>query len=202
MNSDLRKILQNPIIYTTYQKLVGGYRARRLFAEQHIKIEKGQRILDFGCGPGDILEFFPEVNYLGIDIDEDYIKKATNKYGDRASFQCSEINEVKLNEPNSFDFVIAAGVLHHLNDSECSEFFDLAKKALKPNGKLLTLDGVYIPNQNKISKYLLDKDRGEYVRTLEAYKVLTNTHFKNFKTTIEEHYFHIPYTLLIMEASL
>ena len=180
---------------------MGGYRARRLFAEQHIKIKKGQSILDFGCGPGDILEFFPDVDYLGIDIDAEYIRKAKSKYGDRASFICSELKDIKLNKPNSFDFVIASGVLHHMNDSECSNFFEFAKVALKPNGKLLTLDGVYIKNQNAVSKYLLDKDRGQYVRDEETYKKLIQNHFGHVITTIEENYFHIPYTLLIMEAS-
>lgn len=197
---DPRQILKHPIIYTNYQKMVGGYRARRKFVEDYLPIKHGERLLDIGCGPGDILEFLPDVDYLGIDIDQDYIEKANNKYGKKASFQCTKIKDLKLEPLHTFDYVIATGVLHHLNTDESEQFFELAQRALKPNGKLLTLDGVYIENQNKISKFLLDNDRGQFIRTTEGYKELAVSRFRNIKTTIEEDYFHIPYTLLIMEC--
>ena len=42
---DPRKILSHPIIYTTYQKIVGGYRARKLFVENNVNAKEGQKIL-------------------------------------------------------------------------------------------------------------------------------------------------------------
>ena len=57
LNLDPRKILSHPVIYTSYQKIVGGYRARKLFVENNVNIQSGQKILDIGCGPGDILPY-------------------------------------------------------------------------------------------------------------------------------------------------
>lgn len=198
---DLRTVLKSPIIYTSYQKLVGGYRARKKFIEDYLNIGPTDKLLDFGCGPGDILQFLPKLNYTGVDIDPIYIEKANEKYGSRGRFICSELSKINLeHEEGTFDYVIATGVLHHMTNEECTSFIAWASSLLKPNGRLLTLDGCYIPNQNKISKYLMDKDRGEYVRTPEAYKELVSKGFINVKGNIEENYFYVPYTLLIMDC--
>jgi len=200
-NIDPRKVLKHPIIYTNYQKLVGGYKARRRFVEDYVKVKPNDKILDIGCGPGDILDFLPEVNYTGIDLDANYIEKAKRKYGSRGHFICSGIEDLKLDQDSHFDIVIAAGVIHHLDNVQSKKLFSTAKKVLKPNGKFVSMDGCYIPNQNKISEYLLKKDRGEFVRTLPEYEVLANSSFDNVESQIEERYFNIPYTLIIMSCS-
>lgn len=197
---DLRTILKSPIVYTNYQKLVGGYRARRKFVEDYLDANSNDRILDFGCGPGDILEFLPDLDYTGIDIDPIYIQKAKDKYGTRGNFICSGLKNLDLSSLEPFDYVIATGVLHHMDDQECMAFIKWAKGILKPEGKLLTLDGCYISDQNKISKFLIDNDRGNFVRSVDEYTKLMSSQFEMVNQTIEESYFHIPYTLLIMSG--
>ena len=198
---DPRKILSHPIVYTTYQKIVGGYRARKLFVENNVKIKPGQKILDIGCGPGDILEFLPEVDYTGIDLDANYIAQAKKKYGKRGDFKCSGVDDLELIDSNTFDIVISAGVLHHLTDEQCFNLFKIAVKALKPNGRFVSFDGCYIPNQNKISAYFLRKDRGQFVRTQTEYERLTKSYFTKLDSTIDESYFFIPYTSIIMDCT-
>jgi trans-aconitate methyltransferase len=196
---DPRSFLKISFVYSSYQYLVGGIKARRLFVENNTQIKKGQKILDIGCGPGDILEFLPEVNYIGFDVDANYIKTAKEKYP-HYQFQCTDVKTFQLEDPQTFDIVVATGVLHHLNDDECKALFHLAKNALKPNGTFVSLDGCYIPNQNKISKFLIDNDRGEFVRTPEDYVSLAEDSFKTITTSIEEKYFRLPYTLVIMDC--
>ena len=125
-------ILGNPIVYWSYQKLVGGDRARRLFIKNQVRPVPGQKILDIGCGPGNILDYLPKMDYYGFDVDQDYIDAANKKYGDRGTFICSNANTFKVSEPNSFDLVIATGVIHHLNDSDSKRLFEIAAEALKP----------------------------------------------------------------------
>ncbi|WP_294074155.1 class I SAM-dependent methyltransferase [Winogradskyella sp.] len=200
-NFDPRTILKQAIIYTIYQKIVGGYRARKLFVENNVVIKPGQKILDIGCGPGDILDFMPNVEYTGIDQDSNYIAQAKKKYGSRGQFKCVSVNEIDTIETNEFDIVISAGVLHHLNDQQCNNLFNIAKKALKNNGRFISFDGVYTKNQNKIAKYFLKKDRGQYIRTQSEYEELAKTHFASVNSTIDETYFYIPYTSIIMDCS-
>ncbi|MDN3492608.1 class I SAM-dependent methyltransferase [Winogradskyella bathintestinalis] len=200
LNFDPRKILSHPVVYTSYQKIVGGYRARKLFVENNVKIKPGQKILDIGCGPGDILEFLPKVDYTGIDLDANYIAQAKKKYGNKGQFKCAGVDGLDLEENHTFDIVISAGVLHHLTDEQCFNLFEIAVKALKPNGRFISFDGCYIPNQNKISAYFLRKDRGQFVRTQPEYERLAKTYFSNVVSTIDESYFFIPYTSIIMDC--
>ena len=200
MSLDLRQILEHPKIYTLYQKIVGGYRARQLFTEKNIKANRNDKILDIGCGPGDILDFLPESDYTGIDIDSNYIKQAKCKYGKRGRFICVDISNFNLKSKETFDIVICIGVLHHLDNEECHILLELAKNALKPNGRFISFDGVFTENQSKISKYFLRKDRGKYIRNTSNYLKLVQNSFSITEYSIDETYFRIPYTSIIIEC--
>ena len=78
-------------------------------------IEYGS-VLEVGCGPGDLATRIlpPQVDYLGIDIDEAEIETARNRYP-QLTFQVGSAYELPL-ESNSFDLVIACEVLEHLED--------------------------------------------------------------------------------------
>ncbi len=147
-----------------------------------------------------MLEFLPKVDYTGVDIDQDYINQAMSNYGDKARFICSDISSLELNDIGTYDIVSAAGVLHHLNDKACIQLFEVAKKALKPGGKFVSMDGCYTKNQNKIARFFLDKDRGEFVRTQDEYTTLAEQVFVHVSSYIDESYFRIPYTSIIMEC--
>ncbi|CAH8292696.1 methyltransferase family protein [Mariniflexile fucanivorans] len=175
---DPRSFLRIPFIYTSYKKLVGGYGARKLFVKNIVRAKPNQKILDIGCGPGDILDFLPEVNYFGFDLDENYIKKAKSKYQDKGKFTCSGITDFTLPDPGTFDIVIASGIVHHLNNQEAKKLFKTAKKALKPKGRFITLDGCFIKKQNLISYLLLKLDRGLFIRKKMNMKPLPMNHFK------------------------
>jgi len=196
---DPRRILENSIIYNTFQYIVGGVRARRLFVENDVRLQVNQKILDIGCGPGYLIDFLPNADYTGIDIDANYIKTAKTRYPND-TFYCTAVEDFNLEAPNTFDVVIAAGVIHHLTDSQTSRLFELAKKALKPNGRLITLDGCYIEKQNPIAKKLLDMDRGKFVRTEEKYIALASKHFNTVNSKVDNSYFNIPYTSIILEC--
>lgn len=196
----LRNVLNNSFLYWSYQRLVGGHKARRLFIENMVKPIKGNKILDIGCGPGNIIEFLPEVDYYGFDTDINYIASAIRNYGNKGTFVCATMNAFTVPNPGTFDIVIASGIIHHLNDDEAKKLFQAASKALKPNGRLVTLDGCFVSGQNRISHFLLKYDRGQYVRKQKEYEDLALKFFSNIKLRIEKQYFHIPYTLLIMDC--
>lgn len=197
---DPRFILKYSFLYTSYQYIVGGIRARRLFVQNDVPVKPGARVLDIGCGPGDILNFLPEVTYVGIDLDANYISTARKKYPQH-TFYCTGVEALDIENLGNFDLVIATGVVHHLDDKQAFELFDIARKTLKKSGKLITFDGCYIENQNPISKKFLEMDRGNYVRNESAYKELAKKHFKTVNTKIDETYFRIPYTSIIMTCS-
>jgi len=193
-------ILKYPLFYWSYQKLVGGDTARRHFIKNHVKPIEGAKILDIGCGPGNILDFLPDMDYYGFDIDAGYIEAAKKNYGKRGTFICANMGKFKVPNPGTFDIVIATGVLHHLNNIEAKKLFKIAFKALKPSGRFVSFDGCYIKNQNTIAYLMLKLDRGKFVRRKKEYEELALDSFYSVNSIIDKTYFNLPYTSIIMEC--
>ena len=61
-------------------------------------------------------------DYVGIDIDAEYVTGARSRYGDRATFRLGPLVEDTMTEEAHYDLVLAWGVLHHLDDDRVTEF--------------------------------------------------------------------------------
>ena len=197
----IRQILKNPAVYSLCSSLVGDRRARTVFIKRHVQPKEGDRILDIGCGPGDILKYLPQVDYCGFDMDRGYIDAAIKRFGDRGTFLCKKVSNEVIGEASSFDIVLAIGILHHLDDDEAVQLFQLARSAMKPKGRLVTMDGCYVDGQGGLARRILSKDRGRYVRTKEAYVKLASKVFPGLKADIYHDLLRIPFTHIIMECA-
>ena len=191
----------SPAIYLLFQGIIGAKRSRWRCVKEYIRPVPGQRILDVGCGPGYVVEYFPKSDYIGLDTDQNYIKYANHKYKHKGSFFCQELDDAAAKDLKPFDLIIMNGLLHHLNDTQVIELFQRAKRILKPGGKIVTLDGCYVKGQSRIAKKLLDYDRGKYVREQRAYIGLASNVFDSVVTHIRHDLMRIPYTLIIMQIS-
>lgn len=199
----LHPILSFAPAYKLLMKSLGGHSARLTHVKNHIRPQPGFKVLDIGCGPGDILEYLPGVEYLGVDLDADYIAHAESKYGSRGRFLCRNAAEIDAAEFETYDIVLATGLLHHLNDNEAIQLLQFAAKALKPGGRLITYDGCYLEkDQHPFDRWMLDSDRGKFVRTQSQYLKLANSVFPSIKAHLRSDLLRIPYTLLILECSV
>lgn len=201
MGMDFRSILSSPLMYKAFVKLIGGD-MRASYVKNHIRPCKGMRILDIGCGPGDILELLPEVEYIGFDMNEKYIESAIKRYSGRGEFFCERVSRNAFDSDKKFDVIMANGVLHHLQDEEVMQLFELAEALILPEGRLVTLDGCYVQRQSWIKRYILSKDRGRYVRNKEKYIDLASEVFTQINDYIYDNLIRLPYTHIIMECSL
>jgi cyclopropane fatty-acyl-phospholipid synthase-like methyltransferase len=172
-----------------------------MFIETYVRPKSSDTVLDIGCGPAYILNFLPDVDYYGFDMDAGYIDAARKRYGKRGTFACKMVSKNALDENSQFDLILAKGVLHHLTDPEAADMFELAQAHLNKGGRLITFDGCYVPGQNYFAKKFLAMDRGKYVRTKEAYLKLASHSFSNITLTIRHDLLRIPYTILIMECT-
>ena len=196
---DLRNILSIPSAYSLFGKLVSKKSSHTILLN-HIEPFPGAKILDIGCGPGSSIKYLPDyISYTGFDISADYIKKAKKKYPNK-NFICSSVKDFSIEHQNQFDRVIAIGVLHHLNDSDATKLIETSFKALKPKGKLITYDGVWIKNQNLISTTLLKLDRGEYIRFKKSYINLISKSFKETESRVYNNLLRIPHSSLITNS--
>jgi len=192
-------ILSFPAGYRLFSWLVSGNRWG-IYMADYVKPVAGEKVLDIGCGPADVLNYLPEVSYTGLDISPDYIRSAKRRFGSRGRFLCGDVGLASIEEENDFDLVLATGVIHHLNDSQAAKLFDLARLVLRPTGRLITYDGCYVPEQSRVTRWLLARDRGKFVRRKEDYLRLASAQFAKVEPSLRHDLLRIPYTHLIMRC--
>ena len=202
ITTGIRSILSKPIVYKLFQMLTGGrLKARKRFFKQYFDIAPETTILDIGCGPADILDCLPPVNYYGFDINPEYVEFARQKYHGRGSFYMKHLTRDDLLTLPKFDYVLCLGLLHHLTDDEVRETIALSQAALKQGGTLLTLDGCFEKGQSSIAKIMLMMDRGQNVRNQNGYDELIKPFFDKFQSRVV-HKKWLPYTYCITKSIL
>ena len=197
---DPRSLLARPRLYSLFRALVGRDGARAVYAREHLRAQPGERVLDIGCGTGDILQFLPPVRYVGYDVSPRYIERARRRFGGRGEFHCAAVDDGLPEPAGSCDLVIAHGVLHHLDDDAARTLFRVAQRALKPGGRLVTFDGCFTGEQSAAARLFLSLDRGRHVRSRDAYERLARSAFEQVHSFVRHDLLRIPYTHLIMEC--
>jgi len=84
-NSGLLRWLKVPFLYNLFQGVVGANALRRRIIRNHARARPGDKVIDIGCGPAQILQSLPDVEYFGLDIDPGYIAFARRTYGDKGT---------------------------------------------------------------------------------------------------------------------
>lgn len=198
----LARILSLPAGYRLLRRLLGGGGLWRTYLETYVVPVPGEKVLDIGCGPADVLQYLPKVDYTGVDHSEKYIRSAQARYGNKGRFWCGDVSRVALEqERGTFSLALATGVVHHLNDQQAAGLFGLARQALRPNGRLITFDGCYEPAQSQVAHWMLAHDRGKFVRTRAEYVRLASAAFSMVEGHLRHDLLRIPYTHLILRCS-
>jgi len=199
MLRSFRSVLAVPAAYRLWWRLVGGPAWAKVLVQDYIQPMAGARILEIGCGPGTILRYLPESEYLGFDLSSKYIEMATKRFP-HAQFVCERVSQFSLAKHHSFDLVLALGIVHHLEDGEAKQLFQIAHDALKPGGKLVTVDGVWTCAQSPAARWLLARDRGEFIRSEKEYMGIASQVFGSVKPSVRHDLLRIPYSHMIMEC--
>ncbi|EKD52678.1 MAG: Methyltransferase type 11 [uncultured bacterium] len=106
-----------------------------------------QTLLDVGCADGTITlalaDLYPEITFVGIDLNEEFINIARRNIGDRknVSFENCYLRE-KLALPQRFDVVLFCSVLHEFYSY--GEGISSVVKALSDAHEILNRGGVLI----------------------------------------------------------
>ncbi|MDO8529493.1 MAG: class I SAM-dependent methyltransferase [bacterium] len=146
-------------------------------------VKDGNRVLDFGCGDGSLLDLFSgkNIEYFGVDVSETLIDQAKKRYfGEnihpikypltRGSEQFNRVNFSKIDsgqsilpfEDNYFNVVYSIAVFHHLPSKKYREKMSRELyRVTKPGGYIIVTvwnlwQKKYIKNifRNWISKLL------------------------------------------------
>jgi SAM-dependent methyltransferase len=194
----MKAMLSSPALYQAYQNAGGFFGARVKAIAEYLTIRPGMRVIDVGCGPGYILRHLPRgIDYIGFDIDQAYIDHASRSFGDRGKFYCRYFDAAAAVEFAGADIVMMNGVLHHIADQQLTATLTHVRDVLKEGGVLFTLDGCYREGQSRFAKWLLDNDRGEFVRDQNGYDRVLRSVFDDVDLVIRQDYARVPYTFII-----
>jgi SAM-dependent methyltransferase len=199
----LSDFLKSPTIYQKYQE-AGGFFAARVFSiEQYLCLRRDQCVIDVGCGPGFIVNHLPNgVRYHGFDIDQTYIDYAKANFSTKGSFYCQVFDTERAAILGPADVVMMNGLIHHLDHDAALVTLRAAHRALRRGGTLFTLDGCFRAGQSPIARWLLQHDRGQFVRDKAGYRALLSSIFDNVTIHIREDLSRVPYTFAIGIATI
>lgn len=201
------RLLERGYLYNLLQSTVGATNARRYFVEHFASLPEAAGVLDIGCGPGTLIPFLPRhvARYVGFDPNPQYIEVAKRRFGsDSHSFfeaDCSTAGDWLAERGGRFNVILAAGVLHHLDDREVTELLDLAITYCEPDGFFASFDNAILPHENPIAAALIRVDRGEHVRPPFEYEMLLRAKFSNIKSELHRNLMRVPYPLVFFRAT-
>jgi len=102
------------------------------------------RVLDFGCGTGELYNYIKNKNnsaceYIGYDISPAMIKLAQEKFPE-VKFECRDILLDGINE--EFDYIFISGVFNNLMSENQAFMKAILSKLFSHTGKALAFNGL------------------------------------------------------------
>ena len=163
------------------------------FVSEHY--QKGDRVLDFGCGIGSNSKLFDAEDYIGAEVDTSRVESARIKYPasqfEKIPFISSKDDKIPF-EDNSFDIIFISLCLHHIDSSTCKLLFKEFKRVLNQGGKIIGIEPCILPNNYFSNVFMNVVDAGDYILTIEEYKKIYSSesfdiHHINIVTTYGYH---------------
>jgi ubiquinone/menaquinone biosynthesis C-methylase UbiE len=115
-------------------------------------VRAGHRVLEIGCGPGDLLmqlgRRVPGADLTGIDPDPAALRMARRKAVRRrltVRFMLAYADELPLPD-DSFDRVLCSYMLHHLDEEPQVAAMREIRRVLRPGGELHVVDADGTPH--------------------------------------------------------
>jgi ubiquinone/menaquinone biosynthesis C-methylase UbiE len=118
---------------------IGGRDRLRDDALDAVGVQRGQRVLELGCGTGGLTQklIARGARVTAVDWSEPMLHSARRR-APTATFVRSEITECEVSR--DFDLVLFAFVLHELAPDARALALNVAKQALAPHGKVAIVD--------------------------------------------------------------
>jgi len=167
----LNYLLEQTAVYSLWQAPFATAKLAPLFA--HNNLRRARRVLDVGCGPGTNTALFADAEYLGVDINPKYIAHARRKH--RRPFVVADVSLYEELPATGYDFILVNSFLHHLDTPDNARILQRLQAWLSSDGYIHLLELVMPPNSSA-SQFLARADRGKFVRPIEEWRGLFETH--------------------------
>jgi len=134
---------------------------------------RSPRLLDLGCGTGELASIFLRAGYeyVGIDIEPERIAYARKTYP-RGRFHVMDAAQLRYPD-DYFDQILVTGVLHHLSDDEVRDIVREMRRVLRPGGRALVMEDIALRGSlNLLGALVHLADAGAYIRRPVQYSPL------------------------------
>jgi SAM-dependent methyltransferase len=194
----MRDLLSHVPLYVGLQKAVGADKLRYRCLDA-AKLQPGEVVIDVGCGPAYYFERLPQpLTYHGFDTDQKYIEWAREKWGDRGTFHVGVLDREAAQALPAPAALLLLGLLHHLSDEDSSNLLELCAGILSPGGRVVSVDTAFVPGQGRLSRWMSENDRGEFVRDPKGFEALAAPYFGSTITQIVSGTGRIPGAYVLM----
>ena len=133
-----------------------------------------RRVLDVGCGPGTNAPHFKGTDYLGLDINPEYVEQARTRTG--MNFEVADVTRYEVRD-EPFDLILVNSFFHHIGDEDSDRILKHLATLLTDDGHIHVLDLV-LPDHASPARLLARMDRGDHPRPLQAWRELFGRHFE------------------------
>jgi 2-polyprenyl-3-methyl-5-hydroxy-6-metoxy-1,4-benzoquinol methylase len=202
MTSLRETILGTALGWRVFKEITRGESTMAAMATDYVKPSAGERILDVGCGYGDLSIHLPGVDYVGIDSNKNYIDVANRHYSGNGEFLLGDITSLPADTLGKFDAAVAIGVLHHLPDSSVTSMLQALSGTLVPSGRFVAAEPVWDPDQRTTARVLVALDRGRFVRDENRLVELLSPWFSKVSCETRHDLFWFPYTHCMITATV
>lgn len=171
------RLLERPLVYETWQAPFVAAKLKPFL--RYTDVAQMRRVLDVGCGPGTNARVFAGREYVGVDINPDYIRTASSRHPGR--WVVGDVTDETIFPNERFDCVFANSLMHHLDDLAVRNLLRSMARLTAPDGKVHVLDLV-LPARASAGRVLARLDRGRFARPVETWRTLFTEHLR------EEHF--------------
>lgn len=169
----IARLLERTLVYRAWQAP---------FAEQkfapillHNDVRSIRRVLDVGCGPGTNTHHFAPCEYLGLDVNPEYVDHARRRH--KRDFLVADVTQYTAPEGAQYDCILVNSFLHHIDRPDTRRILSHLRSLLTRDGYVHVLELV-LPEGSSVARLLARWDRGAYARPLAEWHALLGECFE------------------------
>lgn len=167
---------ESGFVFDVQQRLTNHSSMARAFSRY---VVPGKRVLDLGCATSGCVHHVwgsTQMDYTGVDLTAGFLRYAKSHHP-KATLLRGDIGALPF-KTLPFDYVCMFSVIHHLDGAIMGSLAKFLGKKLSPQARVLISEPIFPPESaspsfsDRLSRMLLEHDRGDYIRTPEAYRAL------------------------------